>query len=403
MSAVTTPADGAPTESIVTRAVGALAWIIGLVALLAWRPWMFVFAIGVLASIMLHELGHYVTARRSGMKVTQFFLGFGPRVWSIHRNGIEYGLRALPLGGFVKIIGMTAMDEVDPADEAVTYRRASFPKRLLVITAGSLTHVVIALITIVGVYAFAGRVQESGRVTIASVASGSPAAAAGLRAGDAVLAIDRTPVPTEDLFRSTLAARRPGSFVMLTVQRGGEVFDRGATLVQSPYAAKGEVRGFLGVGSDSVARMPISVGSAFVHGPRDLVSGLGQAVVGITRVVNPVNVFGHLTGSNTDVASRPTTLVGAAKMSSDYAKYDGWAGILSLIAALNVSIGVFNMFPMLPLDGGHVAIAVYERTRERKGQRHLADISRLMPLVTITVTLLAFMFITGFYLDTFKG
>ena len=159
----------------------------------------------------------------------------------------------------------------------------------------------------------------------------------------------------------------------------------------------------LGVGSDSVQRMPISVGSALVHGPRDLVSGLGQAVVGITRVVNPVNVFGHLTGSNTDVSSRPTTLVGAAKMSSDYGRYDGWAGILSLIAALNVSIGVFNMFPMLPLDGGHAAIAIYERTRERKGQRHLADISRLMPLVTIAVMLLAFMFLTGFYLDTFKG
>ena len=258
------PIDDPDATPLATRVVGALAWIIGLVALLSWRPWMFVFVVGVLVSIMLHELGHYVTARRSGMKVTQFFLGFGPRVWSIHRNGIEYGLRALPLGGFVKIIGMTAMDDVDPADEAVTYRRASFPRRLLVITAGSLTHVVVALVTIVGVYAFAGRVQESGRVTVATVAAGSPAAAAGLRAGDAVLAIDHTPVPTEDLFRTTLGSRHPGSFVMLTVQRGGETFDLGATLVQSPYAAKGEVRGFLGVGSDSVQRMPISVGSAMV-------------------------------------------------------------------------------------------------------------------------------------------
>ena len=304
------PVDDPEFTPLATRVVGALAWIIGLVALLSWRPWMFVFVVGVLLSIMLHELGHFVTARRSGMKVTQFFLGFGPRVWSIHRNGVEYGMRALPLGGFVKIIGMTAMDEVDPADEAVTYRRASFPKRLLVITAGSLTHVVVALVTIVGVYTFAGRVQESGRITILSVSPGSPAAAAGLRPGDSVLAIDRSPVPTEDLFRTTLGSRQPGSFVLLTVQRGGETFDLGATLVQSPYAAKGEVRGFLGVGSDSVQRMPISVGQALVHGPRDLVSGLGQAVVGITRVVNPVNVFGHLTGSNTDVSSRPTTMHG---------------------------------------------------------------------------------------------
>ncbi|MEI8240384.1 MAG: M50 family metallopeptidase, partial [Actinomycetota bacterium] len=116
-----------------------------------------------------------------------------------------------------------------------------------------------------------------------------------------------------------------------------------------------------------------------------------------------VNVFGHLVGSNTDPTSRPTTLVGAAKMSTDYGKYDGWAGIVSLLAALNVSVGVFNMFPLLPLDGGHAAIAIYERVRERKGKRYFADISKLMPVVTVTLALLAFMFLTGIYLDTVKG
>ena len=99
----------------------------------------------------------------------------------------------------------------------------------------------------------------------------------------------------------------------------------------------------------------------------------------------------------------PGTIVGATRVSKGVGEHDGWAGMLSLLAAVNISVGVFNMFPMLPLDGGHAAIAIYERTRERKGQRHLADISRLMPLVTIAVVLLAFMFLTGFYLDTFKG
>ena len=151
-----------------------------------WRPWVFVFVVGVLLSIMAHEYGHYFTARRSGMKVTQFFLGFGPRVWSTHRNGIEYGIRAVPLGGFVKIIGMTNMDEVDPDDEGVTYRQASFPHRLWVITAGSVTHVIIALVTIVGVYAVSGRVQESGQVTVRSVSAKSPAETSGLLPGDVV-------------------------------------------------------------------------------------------------------------------------------------------------------------------------------------------------------------------------
>ena len=94
---------------------------------------------------------------------------------------------------------------------------------------------------------------------------------------------------------------------------------------------------------------------------------------------------------------------GAARMSDDYGSADGWAGLLTLLAALNVSVGVFNMFPLLPLDGGHAAIAVYERLRERGGRRHFADVSRLMPLVTITVALLAFMFFTGLYLDTVAG
>ena len=89
--------------------------------------WMFVFAVGILISVFLHEAGHFVTARMTGMKATQFFLGFGPRLWSFHRGETEYGVRALPLGAFVRIIGMNNMDEVPPADEARTYRQKSYP------------------------------------------------------------------------------------------------------------------------------------------------------------------------------------------------------------------------------------------------------------------------------------
>ena len=132
-------------------------------------------------------------------------------------------------------------------------------------------------------------------------------------------------------------------------------------------------------------------------------SGLGQAIVGIAKVINPVNVLGHLTGTNTDVSSRPTTLVGAARVSDDFGRAEGWVGLFSLLAALNVSVGVFNMFPLLPLDGGHAAIAIYERTRERNGRRYFADVSRLMPVVAVTLALLGFMFFAGLYLDTVKG
>ena len=107
-----------------------------LLALFVWlgvtSPWTFVFVVGLLISVFLHEMGHFVTARRTGMKVTQFFMGFGPRVWSRTKGEVEYGVRALPLGAFVRIIGMNNLDETDPADEARTYRSKSFPKRLLV-------------------------------------------------------------------------------------------------------------------------------------------------------------------------------------------------------------------------------------------------------------------------------
>ena len=393
--------DERPTVAAMVAGLGAWAALFVILAFV--DAWVLVFVVGVLVSVLLHEVGHFWTARRSGMRVTQFFMGFGPRVWSTHRNGVEYGLRAIPLGAFVRIIGMNSLDDVPAEDEPYTYRQATFPRRLLVITAGSLMHLLIAVVTIVSVYAVAGRVEEAGRVTVYGVSPSTPAAAAGIQPGDIVTSVDGTAVTDAATFRSVLGGIAPGTTVEIGLRRGTQELQTSATLTQSEFAAEGEVRGFLGVSSDSIERVDQSVGAAFVDGPRDLVTGLGQATVGILKVLNPVNVLGHLVGSNDDPTSRPTTLIGAARMSDDYGAADGWAGLLSLLAALNVSVGVFNMFPLLPLDGGHAAIAIYERLRERGGRRHFADVSRLMPVVTLTVALLAFMFLTGLYLDTVAG
>lgn len=398
-----TQRDADPEPTRAAKVIGAAAWV-GLLGVLAWFwPWTLVFVLGLAVSIMLHEFGHFWTARRSGMKATQFFLGFGPRVWSFHRDGVEYGVRAVPLGGFVKIIGMSNLDEVPAEDEAVTYRQQSYPKRMWVITAGSVMHVIIALVTIVGVYGFAGRVEETGKVTIADVRANTPAAAAGVEVGDVVLRIDDAAVTKASTFRSMLGDTAPGTTITLDVLRDGKELELPATLVQNPSAAEGQAVGYLGVVSYSDDRVRQSWGQALVEGPRDLVTGVGQAIVGVAKVINPVNVWGHLTGSNTDQSSRPGTVVGAARISNQAGAFDGWAGVLSLLAAVNISVGVFNMFPLLPLDGGHAAIATYERLRERgRRQRYFADISKLMPVVSLTIALLAFMFLTGLYLDTAK-
>ena len=195
-----------PPPTTAQAVTGALAWVALFALLWNWSPWYVVFALGLAVSILLHEFGHFWTARRSGMKATQFFLGFGPRIWSTRRNGVEYGVRAIPLGGFVKIIGMTNLDDVDPADEAHTYREGSYPRRMWVITAGSVMHVIIALLLVLGVYVTAGRYQETGRVWIEWVSDDSPASRAGLQPDDVVISVDGVAMRTEQQLRTLLAA-----------------------------------------------------------------------------------------------------------------------------------------------------------------------------------------------------
>ena len=383
-----------------TMIIGLLAWV-GLFTFLAFNsPWSLVFVVGLIISIMLHELGHFWTARRSGMKATQFFLGFGPRVWSIHRGGVEYGLRAIPLGGFVKIIGMTNVDVVTPEDEPFTYRQGTYARRMWVITAGSAMHMIIALTMVVGLYASFGRVEEAGKVTLFSIGPDTPAEVAGLQENDVVRTVDGTPVTTAEGLRAMLSGTAPGTTLTFSIERAGQPMTITATLIQNPNRT--EQAGFLGVTPNSRDYVQQGIVDSLTEGPKDLLTGVGQAVVGVAKVINPVNVLGHLTGSNTDVSSRPGTIVGATRISDDIGRFDGWAGMLYLVAVVNISVGVFNMFPLLPLDGGHAAIATYERIRSRRGKRYYADVNKLMPVAAVCIALLAFMFLTGLYLDTVK-
>jgi membrane-associated protease RseP (regulator of RpoE activity) len=392
-------ADPVVTWVGLTAWVGVFVWI----AFASW--WIFAFAVGVLIAIFLHEVGHYVTARRSGMKVTQFFIGFGPRVWSVHRNNIEYGLRAIPLGAFVKIIGMTNMDEIPADDEARTFRSSTYPRRMWVITAGSVMHMLIAIVLITAVYATWGPVGEIGTVTIGQLVGpdeegypGGPAFRAGVKPGDVVRSVAGTEVTTSDQMVTAIRDQPVGSTFDLQLERDGQPLTVAVTSVAHPDDE--DKPSYLGVYPTSTDRIGgQSFASSLDRGTRDLFTGVGQATVGVVKVINPTNVFGHLTGTNTDETSRPGTLVGAARLSDLFGRLDGWAGILTLLAIVNISVGLFNMFPLLPLDGGHAAIATYERLRSRRGRRYVADVTKMMPVVTATVVLLAFMFLTGLYLD----
>lgn len=372
-----------------------------MLALLAWLAiqsfWTFVFVLGLIVSVFLHEIGHFVTARWTGMKATQFFMGFGPRVWSTHRNGVEYGVRAIPAGAFVRIIGMNNLDEVEPEDEPKAYRSKSYPRRMLVITAGSLMHMIIAFALFTGVYATAGRLQETGTVTIAAMGAGdTPAVEAGLQPGDVIVSIGGTPVSSRDDVVTTVTSYAPGDQAEIVYVRDGVQQSVSVTFDANPGDPS---VAYLGVASDSVDYVSIPLHESMWRGVQDIGETIVGSVKGVVTVLNPMNSIRHLTGEETSLETRPTTLVGVSQVGGDIGRSDGIKGVLLLLASVNVFVGIFNMFPLLPFDGGHAAIATYERIRSRKGRTYRADISKMVPVATTVVALMALLLFTGLYLD----
>lgn len=382
-------------------AIGVLA-IVALIAVLGlFSIWWLVFVVGVLVAIFLHELGHFSTARWTGMKATQFFIGFGPRVWSFRRGETEYGVRALPLGAFVRIVGMNSMDEVAPEDEARTYRSKSYPRRLLVISAGSIMHMLLAIVLLFTVYVADGEVVVRDGAEIGFVEQSGPAFSAGLLPDDVVLSIDGETVNGSSDLGRIIQSNEPQDSLTFLVLRDGATLSIPVALgantdETSPLFGKS----YIGVSSggyyDTIEH---SVPAAAVNAVTDIFPTSSEMTKGAVKVLNPVNIFTHLAGTNDDLETRPTTLVGVTGLSDDVGDAQGFIGILFLLAVLNVFIGVFNMFPLLPLDGGHAAIATYERIRERNGERYYADVAKMMPFAMAVMTVLLFLFMSGLYLD----
>ena len=373
--------------------------MIALLGYLAFKnPWTFVFVLGLLLSVFLHEVGHFSTARLTGMKVTQFFMGFGPRVWSRTKGEVEYGVRALPLGAFVRIIGMNNVDEVDPADESRAYRSQTFPRRLLVITAGSLMHMVIAFILFLGVYASGGRQQNTGISTVRGLAeSSSPASSAGIVVGDTLVSIGGIVVTDYNSVSAAIQSFSAGESISVVFEHDGVRQTRDVVLVQHPSIPG---RAYFGVMADDWGWKNLGVIESAGQSVVDIGTTITDSVKGVVVALNPMNSIRHLTKSpEATLETRPTTVVGISDFSGTVGRSDGLKGVLALLASINVFVGVFNMFPLLPFDGGHAAIAIYERARSRKGRLYRADINKMVPLATLVVGLLSLLLLTGLYLD----
>lgn len=367
--------------------------------------------LALIAMVMLHELGHYLTGKWSGMKVTEFFLGFGPRLWSVRRGETEYGVKAIPAGGYVKIVGMNNLEEVEPEDEPRTYRQQSYPRRLAVGLAGSAMHFVIAFILLWTVTAVVGVPRPTLAIGgISRLTSGpSPAEEAGFRLGDRIVSVDGTKFAEWDDLPAYIRAR-PGRQLRFVLERDGSVIELAATPADlSKVEVEGLARatepvGFIGITPQWVSEREnpfLAVGKAAWR-TGDGILEVGQV---LGRVFTPDGVGRYVSGlseapSDPDADDvRFLSPVGFTRLASQAAD-TGIFEVLQLLILINLFVGVFNLLPLLPLDGGHVAIATYEAIRSRiERRRYQADVARLLPVTYAVFLLIVFLGATSLYLD----
>ncbi|MCB9403392.1 MAG: RIP metalloprotease RseP [Microthrixaceae bacterium] len=505
------PADPPPPREGVRFAALRLAALIGALALLGISsPWTLVVVLALVTMIFLHELGHFVMARRAGMKVTEFFLGFGPRIWSTRRGEIEYGIKAIPAGAYVKIIGMHNIEPVNPADEDRTYRQKSFWQRVGVAVAGSTMHFILAIgliyVALVAIGQPAGTLDGAAQQRawfVSSVVEGSGAEAAGIEPGDRITFIDGNEITDFAMLRDVVAPLK-GETVPVVYERDGETNEVDVTLEQfttwlaervhpgsDAYRAglrsgdqvvkidghllteanepddlgamlksvdgpvevvyeRDEVRrtitfdvgtlalagapGYVGIGRGLPEAERIGPIEGMVAAPREFISLTSTSVAALGRFFTPGGISdfaSQVSGARDDRAAvveeqreaaapvtdntsrvvdqseaapsgenRLLSIWGLVSIGSDLAEVDPGA-LVVLFAMINVFIGVFNLLPLLPFDGGHVAIAVYERIQElRLGRRrYLADVGRLIPFTYAVVLLMGMLFVSTIYLD----
>jgi membrane-associated protease RseP (regulator of RpoE activity) len=370
------------------------------VDLLGWL----IFLVALLFSVMLHETGHFVMAKRFGMKAPRFMVGFGPTLWSTTRGGTEYGLKAIPIGGFTKIVGMTSLEDVDPEDEPHSFRRAPGWQRLIVLVAGSFMHFVLAAVLIFGVALGIG-IENDNTTQLGTVATcvppsetaltngaactssdaKAPATLAGLRVSDQVTSFNGVKVNNWTQLSNVIKDAKPGSTVAITVERHGEP----VTLHAKLTSVKGRTGAYLGIAPTTVIQSASPLAAINYVG-----SGFAQEITGSGSVLAHLRTeIPQLFSGNRShtAAANVTSVVGLANDTGQaVAANVGWqykvSFILLVIASVNIAVGVANQLPLLPLDGGHEWAVIWERTRawiaRRRGRPDpgLVDYRKLAPV-----------------------
>ena len=368
------------------------------------------FVVALLVSVMIHEFGHYLTARRYGMRVSEFFLGFGTRIWSRQRGETEFGIKAIPAGGYCRIEGMTPDDQMPEGEEGRAFYRASAGKKLIVLGAGSFLHFVLGYLLLLILLSGVGVNQVL--PVINSVAPNSAAADAGFQKGDEVIAIngDRN---TDWQSQLTKIRNSQGKELIFTVKRDGMEMDISAaprmtdiedgtsryvlgiinefgTKRLSPVTSIADAAEltwtFTSASAKALVQLPTKIpalwGQTFGGEERDENGLVG--VVGVARVSGQVSSSGELTTSQ-----RIGTFI-------------------LIVASLNIFVGLFNLLPILPLDGGHMAVAIadairafFARLRGRPAPAAI-DIKVLTPITAVVFVVLAALTVLLLIADIFN-
>jgi regulator of sigma E protease len=326
--------------------------------------WVYVF-LGFSALILLHEAGHFVAAKKTGMRVESFFLFFGPTLWSFKRGETEYGIKCIPLGGFVKINGMNPEEEMPPGEEHRAYYRQKVWKRIVVTAAGPAVNIVLAFVILFAVFGIGGLNDGSAKPVVGETTPNSGAAKV-LEDGDRIVAVDghsykglsgneRIAKFGEDI-RSHKCEGKPtdgcaaSTSAEVTVLRDGQE----KTFQITPHYSSKEGRMLLGVGWEVNDHwVPISTGEAADHS----VDVMGEVVS------RTGSVFAHIFES--EKRKEISSVVGISDVGHQ-AVNNGWRDAFLILALVSLSLGLINLVPILPLDGGHIFWAIVEKLRGGK-------------------------------------
>jgi membrane-associated protease RseP (regulator of RpoE activity) len=395
-----------------------MMWVIGVV----------LFALGILISVALHECGHMWVARATGMKVRRYFVGFGPTLWSTRRpnklGSTEYGVKAIPLGGFCDIAGMTSIDQIAPEDRPYAMYKQKTWKRAAVLFAGPGMNFIVGLVIIYGIALHwglpdlnpqrASYVSETSCVApaiskdkLADCTGQGPAAAAGIRKGDVIVKVGTTDVHNPDeMVDAVRKASGPTPFV---IERDGKRITTVVDVAQTQRFTSKDAQAPTTVGAVGVAAAeygpvvythynPVTAVPGVVVFTGDLTVELGKS---LAKIPTKVGALVHSIGGGVRDPETPISVVGASRIGGDAFERGLYLAFWFFLAQLNFVLGAVNLVPLLPFDGGHIAVAFYEKVRnmirKARGMAAAAPVNylKLMPATyVILVVVVGYMALT---------